>query len=154
MSQGLEKEQVGERFTLIDPARLPEKRLNRIRLAIRLIGLVLGVGAGVGTAVLREFADSSVHSAEQLSRAMRYPVLATIPVIDTPSDVARRRVKTAALVAGVVILIAWSLVIFHYQVMDPGCFLGQADAAHGDLGKNFNTIKIFFFCRKARWQGI
>ena len=53
---------------------------------------------------------------------MRYPVLATIPVIDTPSDVARRRVKTAALVAGVVILIAGSLVIFHYQVMDLDVF--------------------------------
>ena len=122
VSQGLEKEQKGERFTLIDPAGLPEKPYKPNRLAIALIGLVLGVGAGVGTAALREFADSSVHSAEQLSRAMRYPVLATIPVIDTPGDLTRRRVKTAALVAGVVILIAGSLVIFHYQVMDLDVF--------------------------------
>ena len=122
VSQGLEKKQKGERFTLVDPAQLPEKPYKPNRLAIALIGLVLGVGAGVGTAALREFADTSVHSAEQLSRAMHYPVLATIPVIDTPGDVTRRRVKTAAIAVGVVILIAGSLVIFHYQVMDLDVF--------------------------------
>ena len=122
VSQGLEKEQKGERFTLIDPARLPEKPFKPNRLAIVLIGLVLGVGAGVGTAALREFADTSVRSTEQLSRVTHYPVLATIPVIDTPGDMARRRVKTLALVAGVVLLIAGGLVIFHYQVMDLDVF--------------------------------
>ena len=70
VSQGLEKEQKGERFTLIDPARLPEKPFKPNRLAIVLIGLVLGVGAGVGTAALREFSDTSVHSSEQLSRTL------------------------------------------------------------------------------------
>jgi polysaccharide chain length determinant protein (PEP-CTERM system associated) len=118
VSQGLEMEQMGERFTLIDPPRVPEKPYKPNRLAIALIGLVLGVGAGVGTAALREFADTSVHSAEQLSRVMHFPVLATVPFINTPADVTRRRIKTAALVVGVLVLIAGSLAIFHYQVME------------------------------------
>ena len=122
VSQKLENKQKGERFTLVDPAQLPEKPYKPNRLAIALIGLVLGVGAGVGTAALREFADTSVHSAEQLSRATHHPVLATIPVIDTPGDVTRRRMKTAAIAVGAVILIAGSLVIFHYQVMDLDVF--------------------------------
>jgi hypothetical protein len=87
-----------------------------------LIGLVLGVGAGVGMAALREFSDTSVHSSEQLSRALHYPVLTTIPVIDTPGDAVRRRLKTLAVAVGVVVLVAGGLVIFHFQVMDLDVF--------------------------------
>jgi uncharacterized protein involved in exopolysaccharide biosynthesis len=81
VSQGLEKEQKGERFTIIDPARMPEKPYKPNRLAIMLIGLVLGVGAGVGTAAAREYTDASVHNSDTLSAATEFPVLATIPVI-------------------------------------------------------------------------
>jgi len=122
VSQGLEKEQKGERFTLIDPPRLPEKPFKPNRLAIVLIGLVLGTGAGVGTVALRELSDTSVRSAEQLSRTLKYPVLASIPVIDTPGDVSRRRMKILALAVGVVVLIAGGLALFHYQVMDLDVF--------------------------------
>ena len=38
VAYGLEQEQKGERFTLIDPARLPEKPHKPNRLAIVLIG--------------------------------------------------------------------------------------------------------------------
>jgi capsular polysaccharide biosynthesis protein len=53
VAHGLEKGQMGERFTLIDPARLPEKPVRPNRPAILLIGLFLGIGAGVGTASLQ-----------------------------------------------------------------------------------------------------
>ena len=36
VSQGLEKEQMGERFTLIEPANLPQKPIKPNRLAIAL----------------------------------------------------------------------------------------------------------------------
>jgi len=83
---------------------------------------VLGTGAGVGTVALRELSDTSVRSAEQLSRTLKYPVLASIPVIDTPGDVSRRRMKILALAVGVVVLIAGGLALFHYQVMDLDVF--------------------------------
>ena len=87
VSQGLETEQKGERFTLIDPARLPEKPFKPNRWAILLIGVVLGIGAGIGFAALREFSDTSVRSIEQLSKATSFPVLATIPLIVTAGDI-------------------------------------------------------------------
>ncbi len=71
VSQGLETEQKGERFTLIDPARLPEKPFKPNRLAILLIGVVLGIGAGIGFAALREFSDTSVRGIEHLSQSHR-----------------------------------------------------------------------------------
>jgi len=54
VAHGLEKGQMGERFTLIDPARLPEKPVIPNRPVILLIGLFLGIGAGIGTASLQE----------------------------------------------------------------------------------------------------
>ena len=57
VAQGLEKEQKGERFTLIDPARLPEKPYKPNRVAIMLLGFVLSISAGIGLAFLKEFND-------------------------------------------------------------------------------------------------
>jgi len=103
VAHGLEKGQMGERFTLIDPARLPEKPVKPNRPAILLIGLVLGIGAGVGTASLQETTDKSARSPEDLAKKFPFPVLAEIPEIITLQD-ERRRKKRLKIIAGGVVL--------------------------------------------------
>ncbi|MBW2072741.1 MAG: chain-length determining protein [Deltaproteobacteria bacterium] len=122
VAHGLEKEQKGERFTIIDTARLPEKPIKPNRLVILLVGVVLGMGAGVGTAALREFGDHSVRSAESLSLATSFPVLAVIPDIVTRKDILRRRARRAALAVTVVLVMAVGVTAFHYLVMDLNVF--------------------------------
>lgn len=122
VSHGLEKEQKGERFTLIDPPRLPEKPFKPNRRAIVLIGLVLGIGAGVGLAALREFSDTSVRGPEQLARLTDLPMLAMVPVILTAEDLSRRRARKALLAVVVVVVLAGGVAAFHYQVMDLSVF--------------------------------
>ena len=122
VAHGLQKEQKGERFTLIDPARLPEKPFKPNRIAIVLIGLVLGIGAGVGTASLLEFSDSSVRNAISLSQETSFPVLSSIPEIVTEKDLARRKKKRIAISAGVVALIIGGVTIFHFFIMDLDIF--------------------------------
>ena len=124
---GLEKEQKGERFTLIDPARMPEKPFKPNRLAIGLIGLVLGIGAGVGVAALLEFSDQSVYTPQDLARISGHPLLVSIPTIQTPHDRRRRWVKRLAWILAGLLLLAIAIYLFHTLVMDLDVFLGQVD---------------------------
>ncbi len=122
VAQGLEKEQKGERFTLIDPARLPEKPFKPNRLAIILIGLVLGIGAGIGTAALMEFSDQSAKTPEALALATSFPVLGSIPEIVTEKDLNRIKKKRIATAAVILICIIAGLAAFHFFVMDLNVF--------------------------------
>jgi succinoglycan biosynthesis transport protein ExoP len=118
VSQGLEKEQKGERFTLIDPARLPEKPCKPNRMAIVVIGIVLGIGAGIGLTTLREFSDTSVYSARRLTEVTSFPVLAMVPAIVTARDHSRRRMHRIMLTMAVLGIAAGGVAIFHFRVMD------------------------------------
>jgi hypothetical protein len=122
VAHGLEKEQMGERFTLIDAARLPEKPVSPNIPAILLIGIVLGIGSGIGMAALRENMDSAVYNAETLTRALRIPVLGAIPVIATPQDlaVATKRRRLACASSAVSCLVG--VLLFHFFIMDLNVF--------------------------------
>ena len=118
-ASGLEKDQMGERFTLIDAARLPEKPVSPNIPAILLIGLVLGIGSGVGSAALKEFSDQSVRSATFLSGALGLPVLAVIPDIataETPVEGTANR--TWILIGGIAAVVICAVVLIHFFVMD------------------------------------
>ena len=122
VAAGLEKDQKGERFTLIDPARFPEKPYKPKRVAIMLIGFVLGIGFGIGVAALREYSDDAIRQVDQLERITNFPVLAAIPTILTGKDILRRRLKRVALVGGTLGVIVLGVTVFHYLIMDLDIF--------------------------------
>jgi polysaccharide chain length determinant protein (PEP-CTERM system associated) len=122
VAQGLEKEQKGERFTLIDPARLPEKPYKPNRFAIMLIGFVLAIGAGVGFASFKEFSDQSIRDADSLTSATSLPVLAVIPEIVTKKDTQRISTKRIVMIISIVLVIISGLIAFHYLIMDLNVF--------------------------------
>jgi hypothetical protein len=117
-ASGLEKGQMGERFTLIDAARLPEKPVFPNIPAILLIGLVLGVGAGVGSAALKEMSDQSVRSAAALSSAVGLPVLAVIPDILTTEDTVEEQQQRRKVLIGAAVVVVVAILIFHFFIMD------------------------------------
>ena len=118
VAQGMEKGQMGERFTLIDPARLPEKPVFPNIPLVLLIGLILGIGAGVGMASLREFADQSAHTVEDLVRATNMQVFAGIGKIVTRDDIDRKKKRRWKLLITACIVLVAGLLIFHFFIMD------------------------------------
>jgi len=118
VAYGMEKEQLGERFSIIDAARLPEKPDSPNIPAILLIGLVLGLGSGVGAAALKESTDDTVRDAGRLATDTGFPVLSGIPEIVTPGDVGRKKLRRLQAAAGAAAVLVAGVLVVHFFVMD------------------------------------
>jgi len=71
----------GERFRILDPAYLPEQPISPDRGFFAVLGVFLGLVAGLGLACGIEFLDPTVKDAEELASLQAYPILACIPRI-------------------------------------------------------------------------
>ena len=111
LSQNMEKQQKGERFRLVDPAYLPDSPVRPNRLAIVLIGLVAGLAAGGGLALLLENLDTSFKRGEELEGFINAPLLATLPQIMTRGSVLARRRSQQSLALGSVAILTVGLVL-------------------------------------------
>jgi succinoglycan biosynthesis transport protein ExoP len=115
VSQNLETEHKGERFTMIEPPLPPEKPISPNRFLILAMGFVLSLGAGIGAAVLRENLDTSVRGVRDMRALLSVPPLAAIPVIVTRADSRkRRRAMTFSWLGSVVGLVALASVVHFY----------------------------------------
>ncbi|MCC6968578.1 MAG: hypothetical protein IT391_20155 [Nitrospira sp.] len=102
VSEGLEVQRKGERFSLIDPPGLPESPEKPNRKAIVLLGLILAMAGGAGAAALVEHLDHSIRTPEQLVRVAQAFPLAVIPYLPNQTDLARatrrrNRIRVAGL---------------------------------------------------------
>jgi uncharacterized protein involved in exopolysaccharide biosynthesis len=127
LAQGMEEGQLGESFKVIEPAFFPEKPSRPNRLAIILIGVVMGIGLSIGLAALREFTDNTLRDAETLELLTGLPIFSVIPRIVTEQDRARRMRKRVALAAGSVLGLLAVLVVFHFFVMDLYVFYAKLE---------------------------
>ena len=118
VAQGMEEDQLGETFQVIEPAFLPEKPAKPNRLAIMLIGIVLGIGISIGLAAVREYTDRTIREADLLEEMTQAPVLSVIPKITTPSEIRRKRIKRVAVALLILGIIGVGLAAFHFYVMD------------------------------------
>ena len=109
VGQQLEQERKGERFTLIDPAALPEEPISPNRPAIVFLSLVFAIGGGVGLAAVGESLDSSVRGIKGVTAVLGVAPLAMIPLRQTTNDrrrqTRRKLLVVSAAVSGIVIVL-------------------------------------------------
>jgi succinoglycan biosynthesis transport protein ExoP len=91
VSENLETERKGERFTMIEPPLPPEKPISPNRILILAMGFVLSLGAGFGAVVLKDSLDPSVRGVNDVRRLLSVPPLAAIPNIVTEAEARRQR---------------------------------------------------------------
>lgn len=82
LAENLEKRQKGERFTIIDPANLPERPYKPNKLAIAFVAFTAGVGIGAGLIFLLEFLNPAFRKPEEFAGVFTHPVLASIPAFN------------------------------------------------------------------------
>lgn len=116
VAQEMEKERKSEKFTLIDPAILPEEPVSPNRGAIVFLSLVLALGAGVGSAAIRESMDNAVRGVKGLTMALHTAPLAVIPYLasDRETGALRRRryLLLGLILAGIVV----ALLLIHFLI--------------------------------------
>jgi polysaccharide biosynthesis transport protein len=113
IGQELEKDRKGERFSLIDPPQLPEQPSSPNRPAILLLGLVLSLGGGLGTAAALENLDNSVLGSKVLARLLKVPVLAVIPYVENNAERQRKRKIVQITVASSVAALVLTALLVH-----------------------------------------
>jgi polysaccharide chain length determinant protein (PEP-CTERM system associated) len=120
LSQNLEAEQKAEKFTLLEPPRVPEKPEKPNRLKILFLGFVLSVGGGLGAGLLAEMMDNSIRSHTELTQLTGSEPLVVIPYIANQEDLARtRRNKINFALLGIFLLIGAAVAIhFFYMPLD------------------------------------
>ncbi|MDX2457281.1 MAG: Wzz/FepE/Etk N-terminal domain-containing protein [Gammaproteobacteria bacterium] len=136
VGQEMEKERKGEKFTLIDPAVLPEEPISPNRPAIIFLSLVLALGAGVGSAAVAESMNAAVRGAKGVVAILHTAPLAVIPYLpneaDTRAQRQKKRLMIIAVLAGVIILLL--LVHFLFSPLDVLWYRGlrKVDGIIGD----------------------
>ena len=84
MAERLDERWKGEHYRVLDPAYLPEKPSYPKRSMFLLVGIFLGLLAGVGVSMGAELLDHSIKNARELEAAIPYPLFATFPEIVSP----------------------------------------------------------------------
>jgi hypothetical protein len=90
-----------------------------------LLGLILGIGAGVGLTALREFTDDAVHNPDELEAETKLPVLVGIPVIVTPEDIVQNSRRRWAWVGAATVSVALTVAVLHFTVIELDVFWGM-----------------------------
>jgi len=81
LAANMERKQKGERFKVLDQAKIPERPFKPNRQKIILFGVFLGMAAGGGLVGLIEYLDHSFYKIEDLEQFTGISVIASIPKI-------------------------------------------------------------------------
>jgi polysaccharide chain length determinant protein (PEP-CTERM system associated) len=98
VASDMESRQKGEKFRVLEAAIPSPQPASPNRPVILVIGVVLGLLAGSGLALLVEITDLSFHDARSLQSRLGIPVLAAVPPVVLESDrlfARTRRVRQA-----------------------------------------------------------
>jgi uncharacterized protein involved in exopolysaccharide biosynthesis len=120
VSQNLEADRKGERFTLIEPPLPPEEPVSPNRALIWIAGIVLSLGLAIGVAALLEAVDGTVRGRKDILQLLSEAPLALIPSIATDDDarMARQRWRLAIGTTCVAVLSAIAAMHFLYRPVD------------------------------------
>ena len=106
ISANLERQQVGEQFKMLDPARLPERPYYPNRIRLTLIGLGIGLAIGIGIAGFIEYRDTTLRTEDEIVKMLVLPVVAAIPIMTAVSEYRRNRRNTILVTVASVLLVA------------------------------------------------
>ncbi|MAT64062.1 MAG: lipopolysaccharide biosynthesis protein [Gammaproteobacteria bacterium] len=114
IAQQLESESKGERFTLIDPAALPEEPVSPNRPAIIFLSFVLALGSGFGLAAVAESLDHTIRGTRGVANTLQVMPLAAIPYQRTEGETRKRRSRKWKVLGGTAVAVLIAVLAVHF----------------------------------------
>ena len=110
----------GQRIAVIEPPGVPNEPAKPKRLLIAGGGSLFGFMAGIGLIVLMEVLNRSIRQPEDLIRTLGISPIATLPYIQTRTEVVLRRGRK--LLVTLMILVGITVLLYavhsYYQPLD------------------------------------
>ena len=116
ISMQLESESKGERFTLIDPAALPEEPVSPNRPVILLIGFILSLGSSVGFAFVADAVSGTIRGSRGVESLLGMGPLSIVPYQLTLLDIDKRQKINKGLLFLIVGAVIFVLLIAHFLI--------------------------------------
>ncbi len=117
ISQHLELERKGERFTLIDPPQEPLEPVSPNRPVILILGFILAIASGVGVVAVSEAMDSSIYNKNTVADILGVGPLASIPYLENKLEHQRAIRNRGIVIISVLLFIVIISVLFHFFLM-------------------------------------
>ncbi|MGO9988376.1 MAG: lipopolysaccharide biosynthesis protein [Steroidobacteraceae bacterium] len=117
VSENLETERKGERFTMIEPPLPPEKPISPNRILIIVAGFLLSLGLGFAAVVARDSFDRSIRGFDDVRQLLTVPPLAAIPSIVTTAEQKHRKVVLRYTWTGVITAVIAGTLLVHFFVL-------------------------------------
>jgi len=117
VSQQLEVERKGERFSLLEPPQLPQKSVKPKRKAIVFLGVLFAIAASIGLAAVREVLDKSIYYNKKMERIAGQPILAVLPYLESYEDVVQLQATRRFQALGIVLALLTATLFIHYTVV-------------------------------------
>lgn len=102
LGEALETNQSGERLVIVESPRAASDPVSPNRVSLSLLGIIVGVALGLGSASLMEAMDKKVRGRRDITLILEAPPIGIIPYVESRSDTLKRRAANSALIAGIV----------------------------------------------------
>ncbi|MGE5624357.1 MAG: GumC family protein [Bacillota bacterium] len=105
---------LGGQYRVLEPAVVPTDASGPARMRLLAIGLILCLALSAAAVFTAEQFDTSFHTVDELRSFTRVPVLASIPMIVTPRDVWKRRLRLTTAAASLVVALGVVAGVSHF----------------------------------------
>ena len=118
VAANMERQQKGEQFRILDPARLPDKPQSPDMRKLFLMFVMAGLGLGCGIIFALDYFDSSLKKPETVPTKLRIPLLVTMPSVKRPKDIRKRRINDGISILATLICLALTAIFAAVSILD------------------------------------
>ena len=102
LSQDLEMRMKGDQFQILDPANLPIKHFKPNLKKIYGLAFIMTIALGFGGSIGLEKIDLSLRGVTDFKYFFDIPILASIPILETPDVGRQQKLRRKAKLAGII----------------------------------------------------